>query len=431
MACGDPRSAREDAACVVSVIALVVVALPASSKAQTEEAPVTSDVAAPPPQPERFGDRGWFVVMGSVDLAYSSTSYNQSTTYVGSSTLSTKRLTLTPSIDYFVQRHFSIGLALGYDEQSRHSSGSGYATDADLTTLTGGVRAGYLVPLGRKLSLWPVVTAGVESIKLTASSTQPANGTNSSFYPVVDPSNTATLLFARLNVNALFHPVRHFFLGLSPYVARNGALAKADSRFESSVFGADLVIGGDFGGPSPGEPELTGFEPPPEQKAEGPRFGHRNSFVLSNDLVLGASATVPATKSTFAAQPSVDWFFVEHVSLGAATSFTYVYDSDSTLHTIGYGGGLRVGGDIPLSTSISLFPRGGFTASQLTGTIPTDTTVLSVGAFVPVLVHPAPHFFLGFGPAVSTELIHHTNSDPGSPTKATTLGVGMTVGGWL
>jgi len=387
-----------------------------------EEAPATE----PQPAPERFGDRGWFVITGAVDAAYSSTSYTLTT-------LTVKRFVLSPSVDYFVAKDISLGLALGYEDQSSHiGDATGYyGVDTKQTTLTAALRGGYLIPLGQRFSLWPVVTVGVASQKQDTQETQAQTNSEAGDYGRPRPSVSATLAYAKLEATLLFHPARHFFIGAGPYAARDAALDKDSASLESSVFGAELLVGGDFGGPRAAEPEPTGFEPPPQPKPQGPRFGHRNSFVLSNDLVLSAAATVPASQSTFAAQPSVDWFFVEHLSLGASTSFSYAYDSKSTLHAIGYGGGLRFGGDIPLASALSLFPRGGFTASQLTGTIPEDTTVVTLGAYIPVLFHPEPHFFVGFGPSASTELVHHISSSPGSPQKATTLGLGMTVGGWL
>jgi hypothetical protein len=43
--------------------------------------------------------------------------------------------------------------------------------------------------------------------------------------------------------------------------------------------------------------------------------------------------------------------------------------------------------------------------------------------FAPVMVHPAEHFFIGFGPALDTDLT--------GDVKATTIAGRLTIGGWL
>jgi hypothetical protein len=67
-----------------------------------------------------------------------------------------------------------------------------------------------------------------------------------------------------------------------------------------------------------------------------------------------------------------------------------------------------------------------------------DTTddIVSVDLYVPLLVHPAPHVFIGFGPRASYELSDSLSfsNEPLAPSvqnRATTWGASLVVGGWL
>ena len=52
-----------------------------------------------------------------------------------------------------------------------------------------------------------------------------------------------------------------------------------------------------------------------------------------------------------------------------------------------------------------------------------SNTAIALNVFVPVMFHPAPHFFAGFGPFIDTDL--------SGESKATTYGAKLTLGGWL
>ena len=84
--------------------------------------------------------------------------------------------------------------------------------------------------------------------------------------------------------------------------------------------------------------------------------------------------------------------------------------------------GPRVGYNIRLSPDLSVWPSafGALGTSWFTNG---SSSALRVGGSVPVLFHPVPHFFVGLGPHLETDL---TGS-----SKSTTYGLGLTVGGWL
>ena len=53
----------------------------------------------------------------------------------------------------------------------------------------------------------------------------------------------------------------------------------------------------------------------------------------------------------------------------------------------------------------------------------TSNTALALNLFVPVMFHPVEHFFLGFGPALDTDL--------SGDAKVTTFAGRLTLGGWI
>jgi hypothetical protein len=111
------------------------------------------------------------------------------------------------------------------------------------------------------------------------------------------------------------------------------------------------------------------------------------------------------------------------------------------------GGGVtfmpRLGADMPLGDSLSIYPQFelgiGHQTVDETGEGSGDQYVddtISVNLYVPLLVHPAPHVFIGFGPSVYHEVSSAVTypTDPLAPAvqnRETTLGAGLVVGGWL
>jgi hypothetical protein len=52
-----------------------------------------------------------------------------------------------------------------------------------------------------------------------------------------------------------------------------------------------------------------------------------------------------------------------------------------------------------------------------------DSDSFALNFFVPVMFHPAEHFFIGFGPAFDVDLT--------GDNKATTIAGRLTIGGWI
>jgi hypothetical protein len=155
-------------------------------------------------------------------------------------------------------------------------------------------------------------------------------------------------------------------------------------------------------------------------------------LVISNTSISGASGSTTNVEL----EPAVDYFVINGLSVGAFVAFDYTSVSDG--HSSTFGVGPRVGYNFTLSDLVSVWPKVGLSfeddsstanvsvAGEPPGTS-TSTTVssthLAINAYVPLMFHPAPHFFAGLGPFLDADLTGNT--------RATTFGGKMTVGGWF
>ncbi len=168
------------------------------------------------------------------------------------------------------------------------------------------------------------------------------------------------------------------------------------------------------------------------------RFGDKGQFAISSDAALTISRTsisdTDATAFKVTLAPALDYFVIRNLSIGGSIFFDYA--NDGAGHSTRFGVGPRVGYNLPISDLISIWPKAGLsiahtgvtTETPATATTPkADTsrqnTAIALNLFVPVMFHPAPHFFAGFGPFLDTDL--------SGDTKATTFGGKLTLGGWL
>jgi hypothetical protein len=146
-------------------------------------------------------------------------------------------------------------------------------------------------------------------------------------------------------------------------------------------------------------------------------FGSMGQVVISSDFQgsLGYNSGFEAFFINLS--PSVDYFLKENLSLGGSVTLaTALSDGDDSLTL-----GLRVRGgyNIPLNEKVSVWPTLGLGVGH---TSLFDNTFLEVAITAPFLVHLAPHFFVGGGPGLITQL--------GGDT-VVTLQVSTVVGGYF
>ena len=175
-------------------------------------------------------------------------------------------------------------------------------------------------------------------------------------------------------------------------------------------------------------------------------MGSSNYFNISNATLNNSSASF--LDLGFAL--GVDYFIIDNVSLGIDAEAGYgdhkgygAATLDETTFTT-VSGGVRLSGNVPLGTRLSWYPR--LTLSL--GSSHSDTKTLSTfgGApapppssessvgpatslYAPLLVHPAPHFVVGFGPRLTHDF-SVTRGGAYDGTQTTRLSAELVVGGW-
>jgi hypothetical protein len=168
------------------------------------------------------------------------------------------------------------------------------------------------------------------------------------------------------------------------------------------------------------------------------QFAGPGQLAISSDAALSIANTSlsggKGSTTTFQFAPAVDYFVIRNLSLGGSVLFSY--SSAGSGHSTLFGIGPRAGYNFPLSDLVSVWPKAGMSISSTTQTIEvvnpvnnttssnsTSNTAIALNLFVPLMFHPAPHFFAGFGPFLDADL--------SGDAKATTFGGKLTLGGWL
>lgn len=419
---------------------------------------------APPPTllPDapapRFGARGEVVFSGA---AVGSIYYR---TYGADSPARSLRAAFGPGVDVFVVDNVSVGLALG----ASYARSDSYATDGSLvrTTLTSfsaGPRLGYLLSLSDRVSIWPTAELAIGTTKLerrALSGRSLSTGTS----PIGAPDARWAGPTLALQAPLVFLLRPHFFLGFGPTYTHDFAraipsdAAASGGGSEESVYGAALVVGGFFGGPDVPDPAP---QAPADANARRRRFGDAGAVVLTNDIGAGYTAarysSGGASWSSFLFQPGFDAFVLDNVTLGLTfrlvdTKSTGLSSSGAPVTTTSSGQalGARAGLAIPASSFVSVWIRFGFQIGEEQRSIegedapaqpgqPSSKTTAASWQYtvslatasigVPVLLHVAPHLFVGFGPYASTDVSGST--DRGRDLRSSVIGAGGILGGWM
>ncbi len=198
--------------------------------------------------------------------------------------------------------------------------------------------------------------------------------------------------------------------------------------------------------------ELEARHPPPV-------FGDKGVAVVGGSLGVTSLSysNSGASQLSVTAEPGFDYFITRAVSMGGAVLLSYAdqkgYDYFGPLietKETGYGFGARLGINIALGQRLSVWPKFGLGLtnyntkySVLTSTAPLATTMpdqreftshaLWINLYVPVLYHPAPHFFFGLGPSILADLSRTGTYSNAAPVenKRTRFGLTLTTGGWI
>lgn len=400
----------------------------------------------------RFGTAGTFVATADSSLGFSYW------TYAGPTEARGATVSVAPALDVFVIDNLSIGGTVF----GTYGNSQGYGADGSLvrtesTRFGGAARIGYAIPLGRLLSLYPVVTLGVETLR-TEHSVVTGGVTGSSVSiggnPLGVPKSSQEGPYGVLYVPLLLHPKPSFFIGFGPAAFHELAAVQGveGAIGQRTTFAARAVVGGTFGGPAEVEdPDAA----PAGEPASARRFGQAYEWVLTGELFGGVATSSysgsDSSSTSYAITPAFDFFVADHVAIGIAPSVSSLSVVDARPDGSEVKGerftvsiAPRVGVEIPLGKMLSLFPRVGLGVAYedrmlsarggLPSVRPTTTewksTATFVSLFAPLLVHAAPHFFVGWGPSLYHELGRKTDGTSVEITE-TTLGGRLVVGGWL
>jgi hypothetical protein len=178
--------------------------------------------------------------------------------------------------------------------------------------------------------------------------------------------------------------------------------------------------------PDPGMPRVAPNSPSGIFAGKGQlAIMSETGVTFTNSSVSG----VDGSSTVVQIRPAVDYFLIDHLSLGAFVGVDYASTQAGSSTTFGLGP--RVGYDIPFSERFSVWPKAGLSFNSTSVTIDavdglpessTSNTALGLNLFVPIMFHTN-HYFVGFGPSLDTDLT--------GDAKRTTVAIRLSVGGWL
>ncbi|HXU64995.1 MAG TPA: outer membrane beta-barrel protein [Polyangia bacterium] len=134
----------------------------------------------------------------------------------------------------------------------------------------------------------------------------------------------------------------------------------------------------------------------------------------------------------FAIRPSADYFVAPNISVGGQIGYTHgtttAVGQDLNVFEIEIRGGYNLW----LNDQFSIYPHLGIEYAHISssyGGMSASGYAIPLIVTVPVLWHPAPHFFLGLAPTLTTELAVKFQSI--DQPKETDIGVSAVIGGYF
>jgi hypothetical protein len=121
---------------------------------------------------------------------------------------------------------------------------------------------------------------------------------------------------------------------------------------------------------------------------------------------------------TISLHPSLDYFLINSVSLGATFGYSYSPAATGTT-TLDLGG--RAGFNLNINDHVGFWPMAGVSLNVFSSNHNTNTST-SFAIFAPFLYHLVPHLFVGLGPSFSVLM---------SGGSGKTYGLDFVLGGWL
>jgi hypothetical protein len=189
-------------------------------------------------------------------------------------------------------------------------------------------------------------------------------------------------------------------------------------------------------GPAPAAPPAA---PPPTDIG----LGTAGQLVVSDDVQIAllrqtqSQAGQSRDITQIQLQPALDYFVSPNLSIGGQVRIMFSSidnggGSSSDVTTLGLLP--RIGYNVALSPTSSIWPRVALgyvhaSTDAYNGAVTSSSYTVSLEVFVPLVFQPVPHFFLGGGPLVSTDLVSKLDSNDG--VKTTNIGLQSTIGGYF
>jgi hypothetical protein len=360
----------------------------------------------------------------------------------------------SPSFDYFVLPNLSLGLAfdVGFSDDKGYDAGNNIVEDKT-TSFSFGPRLGYNVRLGKAVSFYPRVGAGFTTWSSQESLVTTSPDATAPYVP--SPGSSSTGAWVSAFAPLLLHPVPHFFLGIGPTFNHSFVHTTGTASGDPTTVGVGLAFGGYWGGASENHDASGGAPMAAEGAPVAPpahRFGEAGQWVLDASLDASGSGwwdTAGSSSSSVSVLPGFDYFVADYVSLGANVFFDASQYSNQQQDAVystkgsstGFGLAGHLGVNLPMGRWFSFYPRayvgfGSYSSSETTAAGIAEnasTGEVWVALQAPLLVHPASHFFVGFGPSINHDLANQISYANGYSTsnRATRVSGGLLVGAWL
>lgn len=132
----------------------------------------------------------------------------------------------------------------------------------------------------------------------------------------------------------------------------------------------------------------------------------QGNFAITNQAGFGFGHDIGNGDTTsFLLRPALDYFVVQHLSIGGAVEFFVLAPTRGASNTR-FSIAPQVGYEFALSDTWSFWPQASLAMSFPNPGNPNVTIVF----FAPFLIHPAEHFFFGIGPGFSQGLTSNPNT---------------------
>jgi hypothetical protein len=154
-------------------------------------------------------------------------------------------------------------------------------------------------------------------------------------------------------------------------------------------------------------------------------FGSRGQVVPLGTVSYAHASSGGVSSDRLTLAPGAFWFPTNSLAIGGSVLYQYQHNSlfgGVSVHSVGFDP--AVGFGIPLAERIAFFPRVGMAFSWQFPSPGNSTHRIFIDGYAPLLFIPAPHFYIGLGPALAVDVAS-------SFAKLTQVGFTTEIGGYF